>query len=682
MESFMTYYREVNSYLCETVLETDLPLDNIYSVFCAVVSQDVSYSRHGSFVCLKRNKVFLGTLPQITHKLERMLFDSGQSLSRTRLNSVMNMFREKRNIVIISLYGKSVLITRNDILSLLKLKLSRELKEGKLVKRYIDSDVLMALFIVNTFRTERNSPKDSSADERDEEMNDLCNVFYNKNLKAKQTGGKRMSTLSAVAPRHHHTTTLVDLEIVAFPNDNQKYNQPKYPDSRETEDKYPTQVTETDAGQPSFEPYPRPNTSSFGAGENYGLAQTNVYSAPSFSYNRRATENHNVIESGTGIPFHAKPAKYPDYMEKQKREKSFHTTKWPVDDKPDYFLLAEYGFFFTGNSDLVRCHHCGIGLKDWVKEDDVLNEHVKHSSACGFLIQKFGKVNIDQMKLALTAESNSDRDSTASDSSNLPYKIRSPRYQTMESRVASFAKFPRHINLLPQQLAVAGLFFTGNGDLCRCFTCDGGLKDWSSGDDPIKEHATYFPNCAYINQLKGPDYVKLQQQNRQRNEPVGAACGSSTITQPAQTSPDLPMNQLTIADISYEYSSFDVSQVVQQLGYAEIDVITAKAELQKKGNKLPTAEDIVNTLLDLQERTENFKTVTAPQEHENNVQALTEENKKLSRLIYCMLCFTGEADMLFLPCTHHRTCHECAADLIFCPVCNEFIKEKVKTFRS
>ncbi|XP_053386182.1 baculoviral IAP repeat-containing protein 3-like [Mercenaria mercenaria] len=252
----------------------------------------------------------------------------------------------------------------------------------------------------------------------------------------------------------------------------------------------------------------------------------------------------------------------------------------------------------------------------------------------------------------------------------------------MESRVASFKEFPRDIKLPPQQFAVAGLFFTGNGDLCRCFTCDGGLKDWSSGDDPIKEHATYFPNCAYINQLKGPDYVKSQQQNHNRNEPVGAACGSSTITQPAQTSPDLPMNQLTIADISNEYSSFNVSQVVQQLGYAEIDVITAKAELQRKGNKLPTAEDIVNTLLDMQERTVNFKTVTAPQEQENNLQALTEENKKLSRLIYCMLCVTGEADMLFLPCTHHRTCHECAADLIFCPVCNEFIKEKVKTFRS
>jgi hypothetical protein len=60
--------------------------------------------------------------------------------------------------------------------------------------------------------------------------------------------------------------------------------------------------------------------------------------------------------------------------------------------------------------------------------------------------------------------------------------------------------------------------FRGQGDLCRCFTCDGGLKDWSPGDDPIKEHATYFSNCHYINKLKGHEYVQLQQQSRSSNE--------------------------------------------------------------------------------------------------------------------------------------------------------------------
>ncbi|XP_045179700.2 baculoviral IAP repeat-containing protein 7-like isoform X2 [Mercenaria mercenaria] len=479
------------------------------------------------------------------------------------------------------------------------------------------------------------------------------------------------SKLTPVFPRMSRTTTLVDLEIIVFPNDRNQYNQPEYPD------KYPTQVTEIDAGQPSFESYPRHTASrNIGSGSS-GVGQTT--NAPSISNERQTAINSNLVTSGNRIPIHRKPPRYPDYMEQPKRQASFSTPRWSVDNKPDPFLLAECGFFFTGNQDLVRCYQCGIGLKDWVREDDVLTEHVKHSSSCDFIVIKFGKNKIDRMKLALTNDDNNEIVSNASQ--QLPYKIRSPRYQTMEARMASFKDFPKQNNVSAQQLAVAGLFYTGKGDLCRCFTCDGGLKDWSSGDDPVKEHATYFPNCSYIIKLKGSEYIK--QQTRQSNESMGASGGSSAVTQPTQASPNLPMDRLTVTD--NEYSSFTVSQVVQKLGYSEVEVNTAKAQLELKGTKFPTAEEIVNTLLDMLERSEHFRTSTVPQaapEDKNDLQALTEENKELSRLIYCMLCITGEADILFLPCTHHRTCHECAVDLIFCPVCDEFIKEKVKTFRS
>lgn len=56
--------------------------------------------------------------------------------------------------------------------------------------------------------------------------------------------------------------------------------------------------------------------------------------------------------------------------------------------------------------------------------------------------------------------------------------------------------------------------------MCRCFTCDGGLKDWSTGDSPVKEHARYFPHCSYINQLKGQEYVRQQQRIPSDSEAV------------------------------------------------------------------------------------------------------------------------------------------------------------------
>lgn len=43
----------------------------------------------------------------------------------------------------------------------------------------------------------------------------------------------------------------------------------------------------------------------------------------------------------------------------------------------------------------------------------------------------------------------------------LPYKVRSPKYQTMEARIASFRTYPQSAGIRTQLLAVAGLYYTG-----------------------------------------------------------------------------------------------------------------------------------------------------------------------------------------------------------------------------
>lgn len=34
---------------------------------------------------------------------------------------------------------------------------------------------------------------------------------------------------------------------------------------------------------------------------------------------------------------------------------------------------------------------------------------------------------------------------------------------------------------------------SGQGDVVRCFYCDGGVRSWSFGDDPWREHAKWYP---------------------------------------------------------------------------------------------------------------------------------------------------------------------------------------------
>jgi hypothetical protein len=44
--------------------------------------------------------------------------------------------------------------------------------------------------------------------------------------------------------------------------------------------------------------------------------------------------------------------------------------------------LANFGFYFTGVNDCVKCNFCGIGLHKWEAIDDVFYEHKRWSPNC------------------------------------------------------------------------------------------------------------------------------------------------------------------------------------------------------------------------------------------------------------------------------------------------------------
>jgi len=60
----------------------------------------------------------------------------------------------------------------------------------------------------------------------------------------------------------------------------------------------------------------------------------------------------------------------------------------------------------------------------------------------------------------------------------------------------------------PEELAKAGLFFTGRSDRVKCWYCNGGLQNWDYTDSPIQEHAKWYPQCEFILREKGADFVQ------------------------------------------------------------------------------------------------------------------------------------------------------------------------------
>lgn len=52
-----------------------------------------------------------------------------------------------------------------------------------------------------------------------------------------------------------------------------------------------------------------------------------------------------------------------------------------------------------------------------------------------------------------------------------------------------------------KELARVGFFYLGLGDRVQCYYCNGILRKWSLGDQPLLEHRKHFPNCPMVQSL-------------------------------------------------------------------------------------------------------------------------------------------------------------------------------------
>lgn len=59
------------------------------------------------------------------------------------------------------------------------------------------------------------------------------------------------------------------------------------------------------------------------------------------------------------------------------------------------------------------------------------------------------------------------------------------------------------------EMADAGFFYYGNSvnDIAACFSCGGVIEDWEIYDDPWMQHAIHYPECFYLNAVKGKEYI-------------------------------------------------------------------------------------------------------------------------------------------------------------------------------
>ncbi|NXG01230.1 BIR7B protein, partial [Sakesphorus luctuosus] len=185
--------------------------------------------------------------------------------------------------------------------------------------------------------------------------------------------------------------------------------------------------------------------------------------------------------------------------------------RWPRSSPVSPRDLVEAGFFYVGPRDEVQCFCCGGVLKDWRRGDCPIIEHLNFFPSCKYICgENVG--NQEMLHLQEVSDTVDGQFLSLFQETALPNDPEYPEMVTEEMRLSTFQNWPQNSHISPEQLARAGFFYTGRGDVVRCFYCDGGVSSWSFGDDPWREHAKWHPECEFLLQSKGRQFVSTAQE--------------------------------------------------------------------------------------------------------------------------------------------------------------------------
>uniref|UniRef100_A0A8C8W2R6 Baculoviral IAP repeat-containing protein 1 n=1 Tax=Peromyscus maniculatus bairdii TaxID=230844 RepID=A0A8C8W2R6_PERMB len=194
------------------------------------------------------------------------------------------------------------------------------------------------------------------------------------------------------------------------------------------------------------------------------------------------------------------------YQEEEARLESFEN--WPFyahGTSPR--VLSAAGFVFTGKRDTVQCFSCGGCLGNWEEGDDPWKEHAKWFPKCEFLQSKKSSEEIAQYIKSYEGFVHVTGEHFVNSwvRRELPMVsayCNDSIFANEELRLDTFKDWPHESPGAVEALVRAGLFYTGKNDTVRCFSCGGCMSKWEEGDDPLKDHTKFFPNCVFLQNLK------------------------------------------------------------------------------------------------------------------------------------------------------------------------------------
>ena len=251
-----------------------------------------------------------------------------------------------------------------------------------------------------------------------------------------------------------------------------------------------------------------------------------------------------------------------NYDELEDRMKTFKLP--PQWEGPlDYQSMAEAGFVYTGQEDLVFCFHCNIKLDRWSKDMEPLLRHKEESPTCSFMRQRLQAVKGERGKTKSVVAPSKPLNSRLTSSigqlqssslvisksihtvvtglneprlsyggsfdgrSGASLPITPENYQCEAERIKSFVGWPLNGAVHPEQLARVGFVYTGEGALVQCFQCGIKYCHWYKGDVPLNIHQKCNPRCAFLQSLGSKSKSSPPEQRPSRSY-IQQSLGSNT----------------------------------------------------------------------------------------------------------------------------------------------------------
>lgn len=385
--------------------------------------------------------------------------------------------------------------------------------------------------------------------------------------------------------------------------------------------------------------------------------------------------------------------------------------------------LAAAGFFHLRTLDHVQCVFCQGIVGYWEPGDQPEVEHRKHFPNCPLITgAATGNVPIegeddtstelfkflDEYHTFRVASTRPQQSTTSiqTDSARVPDggQLAYPLLNTIANRLQTYSRWPKNVGVGPDVLAEAGFFSTGLADWVQCFHCGGGLYGWHQGDNPIADHARFFPFCPFARAKLGEDAVTL---SRLETPPPMPNCRSVTLTENeaelilhhpiAKRLVGMGLSQVSVREALKH--RLETRGVLCRTVTEALELVFDYEEIQRRNNNINTLchdgpqspTQVVNmgpipTPMMHMPSINPFCPGPATQDSHNphaesdctmllaEVEALRQQVIVEESRLLCRLCRKTKVEVVFQPCSHLHLCAECARPRDTCSTCGAIVR--------